>query len=243
MSDVLILGANSDIALAAAKVFASKGYNLILAGRDLNKLERAQHDIVIKYKVAVRTEHFDALDIASHQKFMENLKGIPKITLCAFGLLGDQKLAENDIFEALTIINTNFTGVVSIINRLANYYEVQKDGIIVGIGSVAGDRGRQSNYIYGSSKAAFSTYFSGLRNRLFKSNCHVLEVKPGYVDTKMTSGLNLPGPLTAKPEDVARKIYIGVRNKSNVIYVLGIWKIIMLIIRNIPEFIFKRLNL
>src|SRR5690606_19121872 len=117
---------------------------------------------------------------------------LPEVTICAFGYLGDQKLAQDDLSESEKIIYTNYIGAVSILNLIANRYEVERKGTIVGIGSAAGDRGRQSNYIYGSAKAAFSAYLSGLRGRMFKAGCHVLEIKPGFVDTKMPEGLNLP---------------------------------------------------
>lgn len=243
MESVLIFGANSDIAGAIAREFALNQYNLILAGRSLNKLTKLQKDISIKHDVIVDTVFFDALDSESHRIFLDNLDQVPKITVCAFGYLGDQEQAQRNFFETERILHTNFTGAVSILNEIANRYESEQHGIIVGIGSVAGDRGRQSNYIYGSAKAAFSAYLSGLRNRLFKSGCHVVEIKPGFVDTKMTEGLNLPKPLTAKPEDVASAVYKAVQDKSDVVYVLGIWRLIMFVIKNIPDFIFKRLKL
>ena len=126
---------------------------------------------------------------------------------------------------------------------MANDFEQRRSGTIVGISSVAGDRGRASNYIYGSAKAGLSAYLSGLRNRLAKSNVHVLTVKPGFVRTKMTADLPLPGPVTAKPERVANDIFSAAHRQSNEIYTLSIWRPLMFVIRNIPETIFKRLNL
>lgn len=243
MKSVLILGANSDIAGAVARKFAQNGYNLILAGRSLKKLEKLQKDITIKYNTSVQVSFFDALDKKAHEIYLRTLDHIPDITICAFGYLGDQEVAQKSWSEAESIIDTNYIGAVSILGHVSNHYVSQNKGVIVGIGSVAGDRGRQSNYLYGSAKAGFSAFLSGLRSRLFKSGCHVLEVKPGFVHTKMTEGLNLPGPLTASPEQVASKIFKAVQNKANIVYVLGVWQFIMFIIKNIPEFIFKRLKL
>lgn len=243
MNSVLILGANSDIAGAVAKKFAQEGYSLILAGRSLGKLEKLQNDITIKYNTLAEVSFFDALDKKSHDVYLQTLNHVPDITICAFGYLGDQEVAQQSWKEAESIIDTNYSGAVSILGHVSNYYVSQNKGMIVGIGSVAGDRGRQSNYLYGSAKAGFSAFLSGLRSRLFKFGCHVLEVKPGFVDTKMTEGLNLPGPLTANPEQVASKIFKAVQNETDIVYVLGIWQFIMFIIKIIPEFIFKRLKL
>ncbi|WP_461833464.1 SDR family oxidoreductase, partial [Desulfothermus sp.] len=189
---LLILGANSDIAKATAHRFAKEGYNLYLASRDIEKLEVIARDIEVRYKVKVKPLYFDALDYLSHQRFYESLHPRPKGVVCAVGYLGNQIKAQSDFEEAKKIIGTNFTGCVSILNIIANDFEKRKYGFIVGISSVAGDRGRKSNYIYGSAKAAFTTYLSGLRNRLFKTGVHVITVKPGFVQTKMTQGMNLP---------------------------------------------------
>ena len=140
-------------------------------------------------------------------------------------------------------MDTNYTGLVSILNIVANDFEKNKNGFIVGISSVAGDRGRKSNFIYGSAKAAFATYLSGLRNRLFNLNVHVLTVKPGFVETKMTEGLNLPVKLTAKTEEVANDIFKAQQKGKNVIYTKWFWRYIMLIIKNIPEFYFKKMSI
>ena len=140
-------------------------------------------------------------------------------------------------------MDANFTGAVSILNIAANDMVEKKSGTIVGISSVAGERGRMSNYIYGSAKAGFTAYLSGLRNRLQKVGVHVLTVKPGFVQTKMTEGLPLPKPLTALPEQVAKGIIKAVKKGTNEVYILGIWRLIMLIIRTIPEFVFKKLRM
>jgi len=167
----------------------------------------------------------------------------PEITICVIGLLGKQAESEKSWADCKKVIDSNYTGAVSILNCVANDYQEKKKGTIVGISSVAGERGRQSNYIYGSAKAGFTAYLSGLRNRLASAGVHVVTVKPGFINTKMTEGLNLPKPVTAEPGDLGRAIFRAVKNRKNVIYVLPVWRWIMLIIRSIPEGIFKKLKL
>lgn len=243
MKCVLILGASSDIAKATARQYAQKGYTLLLAGRSAETLEAFSKDLTIRYKVTAKFVAFDADDIASHAIFYQKLSPAPDVVVCAFGYLGDQDVAQTSWEESNRIIQTNYTGAVSILNIVANDFESRKTGAIVGISSVAGERGRQSNYIYGSAKAGFTAYLSGLRNRLVRAGVHVVTVKPGFVDTKMTSGLKLPPPVTAKPEQVASAVVKAVERKANVVYVLWMWRWIMLIIRFIPEGIFKKLKL
>jgi decaprenylphospho-beta-D-erythro-pentofuranosid-2-ulose 2-reductase len=241
--NVLILGATSDVAVALAAKFASEKYSLILAGRDAQKLSVLATDIEIRYRVPVATALFDAIDFKSHEIFYNSLPQRPDIVICVFGLLGDQLRAQAEWREGAMIIDSNYTGAVSILSLVANEFEQRKSGIIVGISSVAGDRGRQSNYFYGSAKAGFTAFLSGLRNRLFKSNVHVLTVKPGFMKTKMIEGLKTPGPLTASPEKVASHIYSAILSGSNVTYVLPIWRLVMMVICLIPEGIFKKLKL
>jgi short-subunit dehydrogenase len=167
----------------------------------------------------------------------------PAGVVCAVGYLGDQKRAEQDFDEAKKLIDTNFTGCVSILNIVANDFEARKKGFIIGISSVAGDRGRLSNYMYGSAKAAFSTYLSGLRNRLQKSGVHVLTVKPGFVATKMTAGMDLPPLLSSSPEEVSEDVFRAYKTGKDELYTKWFWKWIMLTIRLIPEKIFKKLRL
>ena len=243
MSYVLILGAKSDIAKAVAREYARNGYDLFLAARNVEELEDFSKDIKVRFRRDAQLFEFDALAFDTHRSFYENLPEKPVGVVTAVGYLGDQKKAEEDFEEAKKIIDTNFTGLVSILNIIASDFEKRKSGFIVGISSVAGDRGRKSNYIYGSAKAAFTAYLSGLRNRLYAANVQVLTVKPGFVDTKMTRGMDLPEKLTAKPEEVARDIFKAQQKGRDVLYTKKIWKYIMFIIRSIPEKIFKRLNL
>lgn len=243
MKTVLLLGATSDIGQALADKYAKEGYTVWLAGRNMQHMQDIAADLKIRHEASVEYFKFEALDYLSHQKFYNDLPGKPDIAICIFGYLGDQEKAEREWEECQNILDTNYKAAVSILNLVANSYEERGSGTIVGISSVAGDRGRQSNYFYGSAKAGFTAYLAGLRNRLFKHNVHVLTVKPGFVDTKMTEHLELPAPLTAQPQKVANAIFKAVRKRKNTMYVLGIWWLIMTIIKSIPEPIFKRLKL
>ena len=189
------------------------------------------------------TYSFDAAAFNTHTAFYNQLTPKPDVTICVFGYLGENEKAMNEWLETETIIQTNYTGAVSFLNIVAADYMIAKAGTIVGISSVAGIRGRQSNYIYGSAKAGFTAYLSGLRNRLFKEGVHVVTVLPGFVYTRMTEELNLPKILTANPAEVGDAVYNAVIKKKNVIYVRWFWKWIMLIIRLIPEPVFKKLKL
>lgn len=242
--NVLILGASSDMAVAIARQLAQEGYSLTLAGRNTERLSALEGDLRVRYKGMVSSVRFDALDFASHEGFYHSLPEKPDIVICVFGLLGDQVEAQQTWAHCQDIIHSNYTGAVSILNVIANDFERRKRGMIVGISSVAGERGRQSNYIYGSAKAAFSAYLSGLRNRLFHQGVHVLTVKPGFVKTKMIENLPAtPGPLTASPGKVAGSVSKAIRKKTNTLYVLPVWRLIMYIIKSIPEGIFKKLKL
>ena len=243
MKHVLILGATSEMAQALAHKFASQGFSLTLAARKAERLAEVVTDIEIRHNAQIEAVEFDALQYESHASFYSELSPKPDVVICVFGYLGNQQVAQSDFLEAAQIINSNYTGAVSILNIIANDFEQRKSGSIIGISSVAGDRGRQSNYLYGSAKAALTAYLSGLRNRLAKSNVHVITVKPGFVRTKMTSGMPLPASVTAKPEQVAKDVFKAYQKRSNQVYTLWMWQYIMLIIRHIPEPIFKRLSL
>ncbi|WP_296622236.1 SDR family oxidoreductase [Marivirga sp.] len=239
---LLILGANSDIAEQVAYQAAKEKVSLTLCGRNLEKLKALQSDIEARYESKVYINQFDANKIEDHPAFYENLTEKPDAVLCAFGILGDQEKAQKDT-SWQNIIQTNFTGAVSILNIIANDFEEKQYGFIAAISSVAGDRGRQSNYFYGSAKAALTTYLSGLRNRLYPHNVSVLTVKPGFVKTKMIDGLETPGLLTADPVKLAQAIIKGMNKRKNVIYFKPQWLLIMKIIKSIPENIFKKLKL
>ena len=243
MNSVLLIGATSDVAIATAHLYAKKGHTIYLAARNLEAAERLASDIQIRFSVDAKAFELDLMDADTHTSFLENLDMLPLTTICFAGYLGEQEKAAIDWSETERIIQTNFTGVVSILNLIAATYEKNGSGEIAVLSSVAGERGRQSNYTYGAAKAGLTAYLSGLRNRLFKSGVHVLTIKPGFINTKMTEGLPLPKPLTAQPEQVAQAVEKGLRKKKNIIYTLWMWKYIMFIIRNIPEGIFKKLKL
>jgi len=243
LNNILILGAHSDIAIAVAHRFAEAGYQIQLAARNINNLAADKSDIELRHQVNVTLHEFDALDTTSHSYFVEQLTILPNITVCAVGYMGVQSENEREIKEASLVIRSNYEGPVSILSVLANCFEARGCGCLVGISSVAGERGRASNYVYGSAKAGFTAFLSGLRNRLAKKGVHVVTVLPGFVTTKMTEGMDLPKKLTAQPKEVANAIFNAVQKKQNIIYTRPVWRFIMIIIRNIPEQIFKRLKL
>lgn len=243
MATVLVLGATSDIGFAIAKKFALEKYDIQLAARNVEQLKPFQSDIEIRYGVSCSIHEFDATNFETHSSFYHSLSPRPDIAIYVIGYMNDNEKVIGDWNESVKTINANYTGAVSILNIIAQDYIQKQNGTIVGISSVAGKRGRQSNYIYGSAKAAFTAYLSGLRNKLFHSKVHVLTVLPGFVFTKMTEHLQLPKLLTARPEEVADSVYNGVKKKKNVVYVKWFWKWIMLIITSIPESIFKKKKL
>jgi len=243
MKYVLIVGARSDIAAATAREYAKNGYNIYLAARNSESLKPLADDIGTRFQKVVECVELDILDMESHQKFYSELPEKPAGVVCAVGYMGEQSENEKDFNECRKVIDSNYTGVVSLINIIANDFAEAKSGFIVAISSVAGDRGRKANYIYGSAKAGLTAYLSGLRNRLFDSGVQVLTVKPGFVATKMTEGMDLPEKLTAQPDEVAKDIFNAQQKGKDVLYTKWIWRFVMLIIKNIPEFIFKKLSI
>ena len=243
MSYVLIIGAKSDIAKATAREYAKNRYDLYLAARNVEELTDFAKDVMTRTQRNVQLVELDILDFESHQAFYDNLKEKPIGVISAVGYLGNQQKAQTDFNEAKRIIDTNYTGVVSLFNIIANEFETRRSGFMVGISSVAGDRGRKSNYIYGSAKAALTTYLSGLRNRLYESQVQVLTVKPGFVATKMTEDMDLPKKLTAQPGEVAQDIFKAQQKGKDVLYTKWMWRWVMLIIRMIPEWKFKKMSI
>ncbi|WP_010142078.1 SDR family oxidoreductase [Oceanicola sp. S124] len=240
---VLILGGRSDIGLAIAHAFAAESHPIMLAARNAQGLELQGKDLSLRHRVEVSLHEFDALALDSHEAFVTGLEPRPGVVVCAIGLLGDQQEDERDLAAAVRVMRTNFEGPASVLGHVANRFAAEGEGVIVGISSVAGDRGRGSNYIYGSAKAGFTAYLAGLRNRLAGEGVHVLTVKPGFVATAMTEGLDLPAPLTAAPGEVSAAVLRAVAKKRNVIYTRPVWRLIMGVIRAIPEPIFKKLSL
>lgn len=240
---LLILGANSDIAVATARRFAKHGWNIHLASRDTDNLTKEVANLRLRYGVEAKEFFFDAINFVSHLAFYAALDPKPAGVIVAFGFLGDQSAAQHDFPLAEKIVASNYLGAISILEIIAQDFEARGSGFIVGISSVAGDRGRASNYIYGSAKAGLSTYLAGLRHRLSKSGVHVMTVKPGFVATKMTAGMQLPIKLLASPQEVAEAIYNGTLVNRNTIYVKKVWRLIMLLITHLPEKIFIKTNL
>ena len=242
--NLLILGANSDIAQSIAKIFAKKEHaNLYLASRDMEVLTKGAQDLAIRYQVEAKPLYFDALDFASHAEFYKSLQPKPDGVVVAFGYLGDQKSAQEDFNESRKIMETNYLGAVSILEIIAADFAARNRGFIIGLCSVAGERGRQSNYIYGSAKGAFIVYLSGLRNRLYRNGVYVLTALLGFVRTKMVADLNLPVRLSARPDEVAEDVYRAFTKKSDRIYSKWFWKWIMKIIKLMAETLFKRTRL
>jgi decaprenylphospho-beta-D-erythro-pentofuranosid-2-ulose 2-reductase len=243
---VVVLGATSPIARAVAGELAQRDYRLLLAARDEDELERVAADVAVRYGCEVATVLFDALDAGSTVSVLAaidtrtagHLGGV----VAAVGSLGDQARAATDPHYAVELLQANFVGVVGVLTGLARTLAARGAGFIIGISSVAGDRGRQSNFVYGSAKGAFALWLQGLRNRLWHTGVRVITVKPGFVDTEMTFGL--PGLfLVADPARVGAVIVRALDRRSDVIYVPAFWRYIMFIIRAIPEFVFKRMRL
>ncbi|MBX3042316.1 MAG: SDR family oxidoreductase [Candidatus Kapabacteria bacterium] len=246
MKNVLIFGATSAIAQETAKQFAVSGYNLALAARSHTKTLAVIEDIRTNYPLAnAKFYQFDALEYDKHSEIIQNVVndfGNIDIVMIAHGTLTDNVDTRQNFELFHKSFENNAISVFSISELVAEYFKDQKKGSLVVISSVAGDRGRQSNYVYGAAKGAVSIYLQGLRNRLSKSNVNVITVKPGFVDTPMTA--HLPKNfLFAKPADIAKGIIDAIDNQKNVVYLPFFWKFIMLIIKLIPESIFKRLSL
>ncbi len=243
MPTVLILGATSDIGSAIAKKFASEKYNVQLTARNSEDLKPLQSDVEIRFGVYCSIHSFDANSFETHKSFYDSISPKPEVCVYVVGYMSDNEKAIIEWSETLKMINANYVGALSILNLVAADYAARKHGTIVGISSVAGNRGRQSNYIYGSAKAAFTAYLSGLRNKLFHSKAHVVTVLPGFVNTKMTEHLKLPKLLTAQPAEVANAVFNAVTKRKNIVYVRWFWRWIMLIVTIIPESIFKKKKL
>lgn len=240
-SPVVILGARSDIGRAIARRYAEAGCAIVLAARQVETLKADQADIAVRYRVAVSLAEFDVTD-ADPDRFFAALEGIPGTVVMAAGLLGSQTMAESDNALSAKIMETNYTGPARFLLAAARVMEPRGSGCIIGISSVAGDRGRRSNFVYGSAKAGLTAFLSGLRNRLF-GKIQVITVNPGFVATKMTAVIKLPPFLTARPAEVAEAAFNAQMSGADIVYVRPIWRLIMLIICLIPEKLFKRLSL
>ena len=239
---VLVLGGSSDIGRAAARAFAKAGYDVGLAGRDAAALEPDAADLHARYNIEANTWKFDVLDTASFDGFIGSLPALPDVVVSIVGLLGVQEQAQSDLAQATTIMRSNYEGPSLILGLFAEKFLARGNGTIVGVSSVAGDRGRSSNYVYGSAKAGLSAFLSGLRARASRGGVHVVTVKPGFVRTKMTEGMKLIGPLTVEAPVVGDAILQAVEKKTDVVYVSGKWRLVMFIIKALPEAVFKKLK-
>ncbi|MER2532911.1 MAG: SDR family oxidoreductase [Candidatus Competibacter sp.] len=245
MRKVLIVGATSAIAEAVARLLAAQGDLLYLVGRRAEALEAIAADLRVRGAARVQTEVMDANAIERHASLLDHadvaLGGLDTV-LIAHGTLSDQAACQQSVALTFQELHTNALSVIALLTLIANHFEAQRVGTIAVISSVAGDRGRQSNYVYGTAKAAVSTFLSGLRQRLYKSGVQVVTIKPGFVDTPMTRDFS-KGLLWAKPERVARDIVRAMENGKDVVYTPGFWWAIMQLIKSIPEFVFRRLSL
>jgi decaprenylphospho-beta-D-erythro-pentofuranosid-2-ulose 2-reductase len=239
-SSVVIIGARSDIGRALARAYAKEGCRITLAGRGDLALEQA--DLSLRAETQVETVQLD-INADDPDLFFDRLPEKPGTVIMVVGLLGDQaKLSAHDDAARL-VMESNYNSPARYLLAAARAMQGVEGGCIIGISSVAGDRGRGSNFVYGSAKAGFTAFLSGLRNAHAKSGLHVMTVKPGFVATQMTAGMKLPPALTAQPQQVAAAILKAHAKRKDTIYVLGRWRPIMAIIRAIPEFVFKRLSL
>jgi len=241
---MIVLGSNSEVAQAFVEECLAKGEKfpkIYLLSSNPETTEKFAGHLQVKF---LQNSEIIPLDLMNEidYKALENINS--DFLFCASGYLGlgtEEGLYDDE--NTAQIIDVNYAKLVPVLNFFAKKMESKRSGTMIVLSSVAGERGRQSNFIYGSAKAALTAYLSGLRNYLFDKKVHVLTVKPGFLDTKMTEGLPLNPALTATPKKAAAGIYKAYKNKKDVAYVLPIWAIIMMIIRNIPEFIFKKLKL
>ena len=239
IDNIAVFGATSAIAFETCKLFAKEGKNFTLIARDKEKLESVKNDLLTRGADKVETFVEDLGIIKNHENLLNRIE--TDLLFIAYGILPKQEECNNNFDTELENFQVNFISICSILNHFARYFEKKKSGTIAVITSVAGDRGRQSNYSYGTAKGALSTYLQGLRHRLYKSSVNVIDIKPGFVDTPMTKDIK-KNFLFAKPKDIAKKIYKNI-NKNREIYCPWFWGWIMLIIKLIPRRIFLRLKL
>ena len=242
MEYILIIGAKSDLARNIADIYASKGYSLYLTGRDIKSLSKFSESLINDYGVDVKLIDLDLNQFSTHKSFLDEIAILPLGVICATGYYPNQLKAQIDNKEILNTTTANFTGPASIINCLVEEMKKIKKGFIIGISSVSGERGRKKNYIYGSAKSGFTTFLSGLRNDLFDQNIHVMTVILGFIrdETEMNF---IKKTLSAKPREIAQSIVSNQIKCKDIVYLKWQWRYIMFIVRNIPEFIFKRINI
>jgi short-subunit dehydrogenase len=243
---VLVLGATSPLAQGAIRELAGRGHDVVLAGRDVDELDRHASDLRIRSGCATAVLRFDAECPEGHPAFVEALlectDGRLRGVVACIGAMGDPDRVRTDLDAARWITEVNFTAQVSVLTPIAEWMANHGGGFVIGVGSVAGDRGRQSNYPYGAAKGAFALWLQGLRNRMHGRGVRVLTVKPGFLDTRMTFGFQ-GGPLVADPFEAGRTMVRRLDRSRDVVYLPWFWRWIMLVIRAIPEPLFKRLSL
>jgi short-subunit dehydrogenase len=241
----MIVGATSAIAHETAKCYAQEGAEFFLVARSPFKLNDVGNDLKVRGAKRIESYILDVNDLEHHEAMIDAaitaLDGLDAV-LIAHGTLGDQKKCEQSVSETLKEFQTNCLSVISLLTLLANYFEQQHRGCIAVISSVAGDRGRKSNYVYGSSKAAVSAFLQGLRGRLSKSGVAVVTIKPGFVDTPMTAHVK-KGLLFASARTVGEGTYKAMKARKEVVYLPGFWRLILFVVKSIPEPIFKRLSI
>lgn len=246
MRNILIIGATSAIAEATARRFAATGARFYLVGRNSDRLAAIARDLEIRSGQPVHSESLDLDQLDQHPALLERasqaLGGID-LALIAHGTLPNQAACQQSVATTLAALHTNALSVISLATLLANDFEQRRRGTLIAISSVAGERGRQSNYVYGAAKGMVSLFLQGLRNRLFSKGVRVITVKPGFVDTPMTAAFEKKGLLWAQPDQIAQGIVAAVDRGRDEIYLPWFWRWIMLIIRQIPESVFKRLKL
>lgn len=245
MQNVLIIGATSAIAEAVARRYASRGASLFLVGRRAERLQVIADDLRVRGAHATHTHAMDINDVPAHAVLLAQAwqaLGTVDVVLIAHGTLPDQAACEASVETCMAEFATNGTSTVALLGPLANRLAEAGGGALAVITSVAGDRGRQSNYVYGAAKAAVSTFLSGLRQRLAKQGVAVVDIRPGFVDTPMTAHLR-KGPLWASPDQVARRIVSGIGRGTPVLYAPGFWRLIMWVIRTLPQAVFNRISL
>ena len=246
MPKLIVFGATSAIAQACIRLYAAEGWDLCLVARGTDKLAIVAEDAKARGAGTIEAIVQDLNDLDRHQALIDQavsaLGGLD-VALLAHGTLSDQERCQASVAEMRRELDTNLIGPLSLLTLLGNHFEQQKSGTIAVIGSVAGDRGRKSNYVYGTAKGALALFMQGLRNRLQASGVQVLTIKPGFVDTPMTADFDKGGPLWATPADIAAGIHKAIAKRRDVVYLPWFWRGIMLIIRSIPETLFKRLSL
>jgi decaprenylphospho-beta-D-erythro-pentofuranosid-2-ulose 2-reductase len=244
VQSVLVLGGGSDIALATCrKLAAARGSRVVLAARKPETLDAAVAELRKAGASDVQTVAFDATDYPSHEAFVRSTFdrfGDFDVVLVAFGVLGDQERAEHDAHEALDIVQTNYTGVVSVTVPLVERLRAQGRGALVLLSTVAGERVRRSNFVYGSSKAGVDGYYQGLAASLAGSGVQVTIVRPGFVHTKMTEGLKA-APLAATPEQVADATVKAIARGTEIVWVPSALRFVMMALRHMPRVVFRRL--